>query len=312
MTQINNPVLRGFNPDPSICRVGEDYYLATSTFEWFPGVQIHHSKDLAHWKLLTRPLTRVSQLNLLGDADSAGVWAPCLTHDGEKFHLIYTDVKGWSFNDAFKDTHNYLVTAEHIEGPWSEPIFLNSSGFDPSLFHDDDGKKWLLNMRWDHRPGRNPFSGILLQEYDSIQQKLVGESRVIFTGTPIGVTEGAHIYKKDGWYFLMTAEGGTTYQHAVTLARSRDLFGPYEVHPENPMLTADGHPELLLQKAGHASLVETQHGEWYLAHLTGRPLEGPEAEQRHCNLGRETALQRCEWGQTNGSGWWVATPPAPP
>lgn len=292
---LHNPILRGFNPDPSILRVGEDYYIATSTFEWFPGVQIHHSRDLVNWRLLPRPLTRTSQLDMLGNTDSGGIWAPCLTHDGQQFHLIYTDVKHWKPDSPFKDTHNYLVTAPTIEGPWSEPIYLNSSGFDPSLFHDDDGRKWLVNMRWDHRDNKNRFSGIVLQEYSPEQQKLIGKPQVIFYGTDLKVTEGPHIYKKDGWYYLLTAEGGTMYEHAVTLARSRDLTGPYEVHPDNPFLTAYGRTELLVQKAGHGSLVDTPDGQWYLAHLGGRPLEGPEAPARYCNLGRETSLQRVEW-----------------
>lgn len=140
MPQITNPILPGFNPDPSILRVGEDYYIATSTFEWFPGVQIHHSKDLANWDLVVRPLTRKAQLDMRGDPDSCGVWAPCLSHDGKKFWLVYTDVK--RKDGSFKDTHNYIVTAPRIEGPWSDPIYVNSSGFDPSIWHDDDGKTW--------------------------------------------------------------------------------------------------------------------------------------------------------------------------
>src|SRR3954468_19193471 len=127
---IRNPVLRGFNPDPSILRVGDDYYIATSTFEWFPGVQIHHSKDLVHWRLLTHPLTRLSQLDMTGNPSSGGIWAPCLSYANGQFWLIYTDVKTWQ--GPFKDAHNYLVTAPDIMGPWSEPIYLNSSGFDPS------------------------------------------------------------------------------------------------------------------------------------------------------------------------------------
>jgi xylan 1,4-beta-xylosidase len=293
MNTIANPILRGFNPDPSICRVGDDYYIAVSTFEWFPGVQIHHSKDLVHWRLLTHALTRTSQLNMEGNINSGGVWAPCLTYDNGLFYLIYTDVK--SRIGAFKDTHNYLVTAESIEGPWSEPIYLNSSGFDPSLFHDDDGRKWLVNMIWDYRKGKNKFAGIVLQQYSVSEQKLVGPITNIFTGTDLKLTEGPHLYKRDGYYYLMTAEGGTQYDHAVTMARSRTLHGPYEVDPLNPMLTSSGRPELELQKAGHASLVQTHTGEWYMAHLVGRPVK-----ERFCNLGRETALQRCEW---SGDGW---------
>jgi xylan 1,4-beta-xylosidase len=297
---IQNPILRGFNPDPSILRVGEDYYIATSTFEWFPGVQIHHSRDLVNWRVLTQPLARVSQLDMRGNGDSGGIWAPCLSYDDGIFYLIYTDVKAFSMHAPFKDTHNYLVTASNIKGPWSEPIYLNSSGFDPSLFHDSDGRKWFLNMVWDHRQGKNPFGGIYLQEYDAVAQKLVGPVKNIFLGSPIGVTEGPHVYKRNGWYYLLTAEGGTTYEHAATLARSKHLEGPYEIYPQNPLLTSFQHPELELQKAGHASIVNTQNDEWYIVHLCGRPLE-PGKDGGFCNLGRETAIQKLEWGQDD----WV-------
>lgn len=293
MNFIANPILRGFNPDPSFLRVGDDYYIATSTFEWFPGIQIHHSKDLIHWRVLAQPLNRTSQLNMLGNGNSDGIWAPCLTYDNGVFYLIYTDVK--SHKGAFKDTHNYLVTATDIRGPWSEPIYLNSSGFDPSLFHDDDGRKWLVNMLWDFRKGKNKFGGIVIQEYSAAENRLVGPITNIFRGTEIGFTEGPHLYKRNGYYYLMTAEGGTRYQHAVSMARSVSLLGPYEVDPLNPMLTSSGNPDLILQKAGHASLVETQTGEWYLAHLCGRPTAG-----EYCTLGRETALQRCFWDE---NGW---------
>jgi xylan 1,4-beta-xylosidase len=133
---IRNPIRPGFNPDPSICRVGDDYYIATSTFEWFPGVQIHHSRDLVNWRLVRRPLDRASQLDLRGEPDSCGVWAPCLSYADGKFWLVYTDVK--RFDGDFKDAHNHIVTAPTIQERWSDPIYVNSSGFDPSLFHDDD------------------------------------------------------------------------------------------------------------------------------------------------------------------------------
>ena len=169
---IRNPILPGFNPDPSICRVGNDYYIATSTFEWYPGVQIHHSTDLVNWKLIGRPLNRASQLDMRGNPDSCGIWAPCLSYADSVFWLVYTDVKRYDGN--FKDSHNYIVTAPGITGPWSEPVYVNSSGFDPTLFHDDDGRKWFLNMVWNYRTesvGGNPktpaFDGILLQEWDA-------------------------------------------------------------------------------------------------------------------------------------------------
>jgi xylan 1,4-beta-xylosidase len=291
---IVNPILRGFNPDPSILRVGDDYYIATSTFEWFPGVQIHHSRDLRHWRLLTHPLVRKSQLDMIGNPNSGGIWAPCLSYSNGTYYLVYTDVK--SHIGPFKDTHNYLVTASDICGPWSEPVYLNSSGFDPSLFHDGDGRKWLLNMVWDHRKGRNRFGGILMQEYDEKAKKLVGPVHNIFRGTSLGLTEGPHLYRRGDYYYLLTAEGGTRWNHAVTVARSKSIFGPYEVDPENPMLTSRHNPDLPLQRAGHADLVETQTGEWYMVHLCGRPL----AATRTCNLGRETAIQKVEW---TADGW---------
>lgn len=303
MTQIRNPILPGFNPDPSIVRVGDDYYIATSTFEWFPGVQIHHSRDLIHWRLLTRPLNRPSQLNMLGDPDSCGVWAPCLTYADGLFWLIYTDVKrygrttqGASTGASLRDTHNYLVTCPQIDGEWSDPVYLNSSGFDPSLFHDDDGRKYLVNMRWDHRPGFNRFSGIALQEYSHQDRKLTGPVHMIFGGTQIGFTEAPHLYKRDGYYYLLTAEGGTGWGHAVTMARSRELAGLYELHPDTFILTSRHRPDVELQRAGHADLVETQAGETYLVHLCGRPIRN----RGRCTLGRETAIQRMTWSD---DGW---------
>ncbi|WP_138750773.1 glycoside hydrolase family 43 protein [Paenibacillus sinopodophylli] len=293
---IHNPILKGFNPDPSIIRVGEDYYIATSTFEWFPGVQIHHSRDLKNWRLLTHVLTKTSQLNMAGADDSCGIWAPCLSYDNGLFYLIYTDVK--SKAGAFKDTPNYLVTAENIEGPWSDPMFLNSSGFDPSLFHDDDGRKWLVNMLWDFRQKRREaFAGIVLQEYSAVEQRLVGESKIIFNGTSIQITEAPHLYKRNGYYYLMVAEGGTEYEHAVTMARSKSIYGPYEVDPQNPILTSANRMDLELQKAGHGCLVETQNGEWAMVHLVGRPVV---ENVKRCVLGRETAIQRMEW---TADGW---------
>lgn len=288
MKPIINPILRGFNPDPSIVRVGEDYYIATSTFEWFPGVQIHHSKDLVHWHLVARPLNRLSQLDLGGTMNSGGVWAPCLSYDRGIYYLVYTDVK--SKGTIFKDTHNYLVTATDILGEWSEPIYLNSSGFDPSLFHDADGRKWLVNMVC---APKKRFAGIVLQEYDPVKRSLTGPITRIFEGTELGKTEGPHLYKRFGRYYLLTAEGGTGLGHAVTMARADRLTGPYEADPANPVLTAREDRTLLLQRAGHGSLVETPNGHWYLVHLCGRPMPN----RGVCLLGRETALQKVVWTQ---------------
>jgi xylan 1,4-beta-xylosidase len=306
---IENPILPGFHPDPSICRVGDDFYIATSTFEWWPAVRIHHSRDLVNWKHCTYAVTRTSQLDLRGTPDSGGIWAPCLSYVDGLFWLVYTDVK--ALLGSYKDAHNYIITAPSIEGPWSERSYVNSSGFDPSLFHDTDGRSWFLNQQWMHQPGKNPFNGILIQEYDRLARKLIGEPMNIFRGTSLGLVEGPHLYKRDDWYYLLTAEGGTSFEHAVTIARSRSIFGPYQVMPQNPLLTSYRGPKSLLQRAGHASLVETKDGDWYLAHLCGRPNEWsalsfddptrPENyDEAHCILGRETALQRIKW---DSDGW---------
>jgi xylan 1,4-beta-xylosidase len=297
---IRNPILRGFNPDPSICRVGDDYFIATSTFEWYPGVQIHHSRDLVNWRLVARPLDRAGLLDLRGEPDSCGVWAPCLSHAEGKFWLVYTDVKRLA--GSFKDAHNYIVTAPAIDGPWSDRIHVNSSGFDPSLFHDDDGRKWVVNMIWNHREAagahlRNPaFLGIALQEWDPSAGRLIGEATNIFAGSPDGLVEGPHLFKRKGWYYLTTAEGGTGYDHAVTMARARTIHGPYELHPNVHLITSKDAPEAPLQRAGHGQIVETPEGQVYHTHLCSRPLPG----LRRSPLGRETAIQKCGWG---GDDW---------
>ena len=302
MTPIN-PILRGFNPDPSIVRVGEDYYIATSTFEWYPGVQIHHSRDLVNWTLVARPLNRASQLDMRGNPDGCGVWAPDLSHKDGRFHLIFTDVKRYGRTTvdgakgaSLRDFHNYWVSCDRVDGEWTDAVHLNSSGFDPALFHDDDGRSWLLNMLWDHRPDRKRFAGIVIQQMDLSSGRLLGERRLIFAGTELGFTEGPHLYKRDGWYHLLVAEGGTERGHAVVMARSRALFGPYEVHPDGPVLTARHDPAAPLQRTGHGDLVETPEGETWMAYLCGRPLPGSD----RCVLGRETAIRRMRW---DADGW---------
>lgn len=296
---IRNPVLPGFNPDPSICRAGSDYYIATSTFEWYPGVQIHHSRDLVNWDLAVRPLDRASQLDMRGDPDSCGIWAPCLSYADGLFWLVYTDVKRYDGN--FKDAHNYIVTAPAIEGPWSDPTYVCSHGFDPSLFHDADGRKYVLVLQWNHAsdsiggaPRTSAFDGILLQEWHP-ERGLTGPIDKIFAGSDLGLTEGPHLYQRGGWYYLTVAEGGTGYDHAVTMARSRDIRGPYELHPDTHLITAKDTPDHPLQRAGHGQIVETPEGETYHTHLCSRPLPG-----RFSPMGRETGIQKCEW---RDDGW---------
>lgn len=307
---IQNPILPGFNPDPSFVRVGDEYFIATSTFEWFPGVQIHRSKDLVNWDLASRPLSRASQLDMRGNPDSCGIWAPCLSHADGLFWLVYTDVKRLDGN--FKDAHNYIVTAPAIEGPWSDPIYVNSSGFDPSLFHDDDGRKYFMNLQWNHvsnsvggMPKQPAFDGILLQEWDPTQG-LLGEAKVAFKGSKHGLSEGPHIHKRNGWYYMTVAEGGTGYQHAVTMARSRDIWGPYELHPDTHLITAKDAADAPLQRTGHGQIVETPDGQVYHSFLCSRPLPG-----RFSPMGRETGLVKCRWDQDD----WLYTEtgsPVPP
>lgn len=304
---IENPILRGFHPDPSPVLARGVYYLAVSTFEWFPGVRIYRSTDLARWTYACAPLDGEEKMKLEGTMASDGIWAPNLSFDGERFYLLYTVVHG-ARRHPVMDVDNYLITASDITGPWSKPVYLNSSGFDPSLFHDTDGRKWMLNMEWDWTKvctGEHPFTGILLQEYSAAQGKLVGQPVKIFPGSAIGSTEGPTLFTRDGYYYLCVAEGGTGWFHAATVARSRSITGPYELHPHNPVLTSwDGGwqdtagalakqgtgPERL-KKAGHATFFQAKDHSWYLAHLCAREL----SDTRSCPLGREAALERVIW-----------------
>jgi xylan 1,4-beta-xylosidase len=299
MKMITNPILRGFNPDPSIIRVEEDYYIATSTFEWWPGVQIHHSRDLIHWRPITYPLNRISQLDMEGIPASHGIWAPCLTYDTGTYYLVYTVVYGFYCN--MWDMNNYLVTATDIMGPWSEPIPLSNFGFDPSLFHDEDGRKYMVSTVTDHRFPKKFKGRIVLQEYSEEEKKMIGKPVDIFKSNEIFL-EGPHIYKRKGYYYLYTADTGTEEGHGQSIQRSTNIFGPYEWCDENSILTSRDHPEFLLQKSGHSDLVETQTGEWYAVHLCARPLEHrnpADAKKmpgiRRYTLGRETAIQKVIW-----------------
>ena len=307
---IHNPILKGFHPDPSIVRVGEDYYIATSTFEWWPGIRLHHSTDLVHWELIEYPLNRTSQLDLRGVGASQGVWAPCLTYDKGVFYLLYTVVTAFYCN--MYDTNNYLVTATDIHGPWSEPIALNNFGFDPSLFHDDDGRKYMVSMVTDHRVPKKYVGRLVLQEYDPVQKKMTGPVKDIYRADKIFL-EGPHIFKRNGWYYLFSADTGTGELHGQTIQRSRTSWGPYELYKADFMertveneaysiLTSRHHEDILLQKSGHCDLVETPEGEWYAVHLCGRasdrrnPADAVRfAGARRYMLGRETAIQKMKW-----------------
>jgi alpha-N-arabinofuranosidase len=278
-----NPVLSGFHADPSICRVGGDYYLATSSFEYFPGVPIYHSKDLVHWRQVGHALTRASQLNLAHTRSSQGIYAPTLRcHDGV-FYMVTTNMEG---GGAF-----YVHTKDPA-GEWSEPVWLNDPTFamDPSLFFDDDGKVYYT------RHGGGEHGGVYQAEIDLKAGKLLEAPRLIWSGTGGVWPEGPHLYKHDGLYYLVISEGGTSYNHSLTMARSPSPFGPFTANPVNPILTHRGHPELPLQATGHGDLVQTPEGKWWMPLLGIRPVD-----QRH-HLGRETLLTPVEW---NDQGWIV-------
>ncbi|HHE8493352.1 TPA: glycoside hydrolase family 43 protein [Enterobacter ludwigii] len=298
MSTIHNPLLPGFNPDPSIIEANGAFYIATSTFQWFPGICIYKSFDLKNWKLISCPLNRLSQLDMKGNPDSGGIFAPCLSEDKGIFYLVYTDVK--SLSGRFWDTHNYIVTTHDIEGEWSKPVYVNSRGIDPSLFHKKDGTKWLVSMEMSYRDGGKAgfprWNGIILQQYDEKEQKVTGETLKIYAGSRLGTTEGPHIYEHGGWYYLMTAEGGTFYNHGVTMARARRLEGPYETDPGGQMLTARYDCRLPLQRTGHADLIRTASDEWFMVHLCGRPLPS----RGRSPMGRETAIQKVYWSE---DGW---------
>jgi xylan 1,4-beta-xylosidase len=290
---IRNPVLPGSHPDPSILRLGSDYYLATSTFEWYPGVRVHHSRDLVHWRPLGGVLDQTRLLDLTGCPDSGGVWAPNLSYADGLFHLVYSNVS--TYAGGFTDCPNYLITAPAIDGPWSTPILLHARGFDASLFHDDD-HSWLINLVHDWRPDHGGSAGLEATPYDRATRRLVGDPIRIDLPPAAGWIEGPNLYRRGDWYYLLTADGGTGYEHQVTVSRSRNLAGPYERDPRGPLITAKHHPEWPLQKAGHGSLVQATTGQWYLAYLVARPhgVHGP------CILGRETALAPVQWSQ---DGW---------
>ncbi|MDR9826900.1 glycoside hydrolase family 43 protein [Vibrio sp. FNV 38] len=296
---ITNPIIKGFHPDPCICRCGDDFYIATSTFEWFPGVRIFHSTDMKNWKLAATPLDTVEMLDMKGNPCSGGIWAPALSYRDGKFWLLYTDVK--VIDAPWKNGRNYLVTAENIEGPWSKPTPMGNGGFDPSLFHEDDGRKFYVYRTWGPRHHSDPVNQIVIQEFDPNTNALISNRVPIYSGTDIKYTEAPHIYKKDGYYYLITAEGGTSFEHHAMVARSQSLFGPYTESPHNPLISTWHTPNNPLQKAGHASLVDSENGDWFISYLVSRPLKFDQRPRLArwgrgaCSLGRETGIDRVEW-----------------
>lgn len=296
-----NPILAGCYPDPSICRVGDDYYMVNSSFEYFPGLPIFHSRDLVHWRQIGHALDRAEHLDLDGVPAWSGLWAPTIRFHNGLFYIINTlmegDPKAW-----VRVRGNFILRAEHPAGPWSAPQWIpDAPGIDPSLLFDDDGRVWYTG----NREVPHSFPGhceIWLQELDLTTFTLIGERSAIWDGAlkQAKYCEGPHLYKINGWYYLLASEGGTGLDHAVTVARSRSVTGPYFGHPKNPILTnrACG-VQHQIGCTGHADFVETPGGEWWMVLLGVRPY-GPDL----CNLGRETFMVPVAWELE----WPVASP----
>lgn len=282
---VRNPVIPGFHPDPSVVRVGEDFYLVTSSFEFFPGVPVFHSRDMVHWRQIGHVLTRDSQLPLQGARASGGIYAPTIRYHGGTFYMVTTNVTGGG---------NFYVTAKDPAGPWSEPVWVKEQGgIDPSLFFDEDGTTYLLSN------GGGPGDrerGIYQSTIDVATGKLTSTPRLIWRGTGGRYAEAPHMYRVKGVYYLMIAEGGTEYGHMETIARSRSPWGPFEPCPRNPILThKNSHVEQPVQATGHADLVEDKDGKWWMVLLAIRPQGG-----KWHHLGRETFLAPVTW---DAGGW---------
>lgn len=311
---MKNPIFPGFNPDPCICKAGDDYFVIVSSFEWMPALPIYHSKDLKNWELYTHVIRSEEQADIRKLPSSKGIWAPCLTYCEEEklFYVIYGVMN--SMNARYFDVDNYLITASDIKGPWSEPIYLHSAGFDASILHDDDGKKYIVSLEWETREGYEKPGAVCIAEYSPVEKKIIGYPKRFWQGgTDRGCIEAPHLYKRKGFYYIMCAEGGTGYGHSVTMGRSENVWGPYEKDPMNPIVTSIPgefnerkdpdhlkpnyyNPESMLQKSGHGSYVENELGEVYLVHLTARPF----VPELRCTLGRETAMQKMMW---TDDGW---------
>lgn len=281
----HNPIMPGFYPDPSICAVGGDYYLVNSTFAYFPGLPVMHSRDLAHWEQIGNVMHRASQLPLEGAGHSAGLFAPTIRYYDGTFYVICTNVSHGG---------NCIVTAGKPEGPWSEPYYIKGAGgIDPSLFFDEDGKCYYIGTHPNPKGCR--YNGdwyIWVQELDLKKMELVGEPKDVWNGAMRDIIwpEGPHLYKRNGYYYIMNAEGGTGPDHAVTVCRSKSIYGPYENNFCNPILThrhlGKDYP---IRYVGHADMIETPAGEWYMVMLGVRPQEG------FTLMGRETFLAKVVW-----------------
>lgn len=279
-----NPIIPGFYPDPSMCRVGEVFYLVTSTFEYFPGVPIFESRDLVHWRQIGHCLTRPSQLPLDKAACSLGIWAPTIRYHAGRFYVITTNAT---------NRRNFYVTADNPAGPWSQPVWLDNEGFDPSLFFDDDGQVYY--SRKGCPDNTKASEGIYQARIDLQAGKLLDDLRLVWKGTGGMAVEAPHLYKINSWYYMLLAEGGTHMGHMVTIGRSRSPWGPFESCPHNPILTHRDNGWSEIQMTGHGDLIDDAQGRWWMVFLGTRIYE-----YQHQHLGRETFLAPVRW---DADGW---------
>ena len=304
---FQNPLLSGFYPDPSICRVGEDYYMVTSSFVYYPGLPIFHSRDLIHWEQIGHGIERPDQFDYKNCETSLGLWAPTIRYHEGTFYIINTFVS--EGREARRD--NYIITAKNPAGPWSDPIFIdNADGIDSSLFFDDDGSIWYAGNFICPEALYEGHHGIYLCELDPGTFQFKGERRIIWDGSKSRSKwiEAPHIYKKDGYYYLMVAEGGTFINHSVMMARCTAIDGTYEICPRNPIVSHRHLPPLSdISVTGHADIVETQNGEWWMVLLAVRPYQNDSSISTtencghfHYNLGRETFMAPVIWDE---DGW---------
>lgn len=289
--RYNNPVHRGFFPDPSVIRVGEDYYKVNSSFQYFPAIPISHSRDLVHWELIGHAINNPDWLDLSETLDSRGIWAPDISYCNGKFCILAT-LRHNSQDPSVSPMRSQLVMfSDKPEGPYSKPVILPVDNIDPSLFTDDDGRHYMVIA-----------PAVTLVPLNADCTEISGEIKQVWAGTGERCPEGPHILKKDGYYYAVVAEGGTGYGHGINIARSRNLYGPYEECPYNPVLRQTD-PEAPIQRSGHGKLVETQNGEWWCTYLCGRPNGG-----RYTTIGRETALDPVHWTE---DGWFIINDGSP-
>ncbi len=281
-----NPVQRGFFPDPSVIRVKEDYYMVNSSFQYFPAIPISHSRDMVHWEIIGHAITNPDWLDLSEIKDSHGIWAPDISYVNGTFYIFATlRLNGDGKTDHTVLRRQLVVTSQTPEGPYSKPSWLEVDNIDPSHFVDDDGRHYMVIA-----------PGIKLVPLDETGTKTAGEMINAWDGTGERCSEGPHILKKDGWYYAIVAEGGTGYGHGINVGRSRSLFGPYENSPYNPVMR-QFHPEAKLQRSGHGKLVEAADGSWWCYYLLGRP-----NAHKYTTIGRESGLDPVQW---TDDGWFT-------